>query len=209
MEPGATLLLCTDGLFERRGESLDVSLERLRATIETLADRDVQKLCDDLVAGMFEEGRQTDDLAVVALRLARSPVEPFIASLPAEPGRVADVRHRLAQWLSTVGVGTEERHDVILAAGEALANAVEHAYREGPGDVHIDARRPRPDELVVVVRDHGRWRDPPAPGNRGRGHALIRRLVDDLDVERRGGGTTVRMRRRFRSHATAASSGAE
>jgi serine phosphatase RsbU (regulator of sigma subunit) len=62
----ATLLLVTDGLFERRGETIDVGLERLRAAaapggepLPALLDR----LVDQLTAG-----RAADDAAILAVR---------------------------------------------------------------------------------------------------------------------------------------------
>jgi PAS domain S-box-containing protein len=63
---GSTLLLYTDGLFERRGSDLDQDLERLRTTAETLADRDLETLCDELIDRMGYDG--DDDVAVLAVR---------------------------------------------------------------------------------------------------------------------------------------------
>src|SRR3712207_7713733 len=52
--------------------------------------------------------------------------------------------------------------------------------------------------VEVVVRDHGRWRPPPADsGSRGRGLALIRKLADGVEVEHPSdGGTAVRLDRK-------------
>jgi serine phosphatase RsbU (regulator of sigma subunit) len=63
---GATLLAFTDGLVERRGEILDVGLERLRAaaTAQRLALDDlVEKLAHDLGVEAHR-----DDTAIVAVR---------------------------------------------------------------------------------------------------------------------------------------------
>jgi len=43
---GATLLLYTDGLVERRGQSLDEGLARLRSVLEELGPRPLDELCD-------------------------------------------------------------------------------------------------------------------------------------------------------------------
>ena len=68
--PGATVVLYTDGLVERRGEHLDVGLERLRRAGERLADLDLEDLCDALLAeaGLAGGRRGEDDVAVLALR---------------------------------------------------------------------------------------------------------------------------------------------
>jgi serine phosphatase RsbU (regulator of sigma subunit) len=64
--PGATLLGYTDGLIERRGEVLDVGLERLRAAATVPAVS-----LDDLVGRLVAElsaGQHDDDTAVVGVR---------------------------------------------------------------------------------------------------------------------------------------------
>ena len=63
--PGTTVMLFTDGLFERRGERIDVGLERVRQA----ADRSTG--LDELVDGVFEAlgaGTNEDDTAILAIR---------------------------------------------------------------------------------------------------------------------------------------------
>jgi serine phosphatase RsbU (regulator of sigma subunit) len=60
----ATLLLYTDGLFERRGEDLTIGLERLRRTFEAVVIEDPDEACDrlaDSLAGLKAE----DDVALL------------------------------------------------------------------------------------------------------------------------------------------------
>jgi serine phosphatase RsbU (regulator of sigma subunit) len=69
---GATVLLYTDGLVERRGASLDEGLAWLAETAAELADLTPEDLCDrflQLVAGHAE-----DDVAVLAVRVRPEPV---------------------------------------------------------------------------------------------------------------------------------------
>ncbi len=68
LERGATVLLYTDGLVERRGQSLDDGLELLRQALGDLADRTVDELCDELLARMLPRQAE-DDVALVAVRL--------------------------------------------------------------------------------------------------------------------------------------------
>ncbi|MGW0500804.1 PP2C family protein-serine/threonine phosphatase [Streptomyces sp. NPDC003007] len=62
-----TLLLYTDGLIERRGESLDHGLTRLRRHASALAREPLDVLCDELLSGLVQDS--TDDVALLALRL--------------------------------------------------------------------------------------------------------------------------------------------
>jgi len=75
VDRGSTLLLYSDGLVERRGESLDVGLERLRTVAEGLAaaGADLDELVDGLLARLVDvQGeRADDDVALIAVRLHR------------------------------------------------------------------------------------------------------------------------------------------
>lgn len=63
---GTTLVGYTDGLVERRSETLDVGLDRLREAVRTGPD-DVEALCEHLLVAL--DGDRRDDVAVVALCL--------------------------------------------------------------------------------------------------------------------------------------------
>ncbi|MGY1707721.1 SpoIIE family protein phosphatase [Geodermatophilus sp. SYSU D00697] len=64
---GATLLLFTDGLFERRGVLLDESRDQLRRLLAGSAEEPLDALCDRLLAGMLGSGAE-DDVALLAVR---------------------------------------------------------------------------------------------------------------------------------------------
>lgn len=66
MERGATLLLYTDGLAERRGTDIDVSLKEL-AALRLPADGALDDLLDPLLSGMAN-GAYEDDVAILAAR---------------------------------------------------------------------------------------------------------------------------------------------
>ena len=68
---GATLLMYTDGLVERRGEDLDQGLDRLRVAFGRLATLPLDQLCDVLLATM-RPLVPDDSVAVVAVR-SRDP----------------------------------------------------------------------------------------------------------------------------------------
>ncbi|WP_436533527.1 PP2C family protein-serine/threonine phosphatase [Actinoplanes sp. HUAS TT8] len=64
---GAHLIFYTDGLIERRGESLQVGLERLAATALGLVRAGVGDLCHELLRAMPAPGPATDDTVVLCL----------------------------------------------------------------------------------------------------------------------------------------------
>ena len=68
LDRGATVLLYTDGLVERRGQSLDEGLDRLREALDDLAGLPLEQLCDRLLERLLPE-RSEDDVALVAVRL--------------------------------------------------------------------------------------------------------------------------------------------
>ena len=70
LDRGATVLLYTDGLVERRGQGLDEGLALLRSTLAELADLPLDEMCDALLARMLPDQAE-DDVALVALRLHR------------------------------------------------------------------------------------------------------------------------------------------
>jgi serine phosphatase RsbU (regulator of sigma subunit) len=67
LPPGSTLLLFTDGLFERRTEDLDAGRARLRAAVASLATDPLPDLCDGLLTALLADGAE-DDVALLALR---------------------------------------------------------------------------------------------------------------------------------------------
>jgi serine phosphatase RsbU (regulator of sigma subunit) len=64
--PRATLLAFTDGLFERRGETIDVGLERLRAAIAG-KERPLEALLTEVVEAQASDADQ-DDVAILGVR---------------------------------------------------------------------------------------------------------------------------------------------
>jgi serine phosphatase RsbU (regulator of sigma subunit) len=88
VRPGATVLLFTDGLVERRGACLDEGLEWLRATAASHADLPLEQLCDALLAELL--GGLEDDVALLAIRAHPQdrprPPEAGPEKLPAQAG---------------------------------------------------------------------------------------------------------------------------
>ncbi len=193
---GATVVLYTDGLVERRGRSIDVGFGELAAAIARRRSQAPGDVTDGILA---ELGGSGDDCALLLCR-----VDPPAGALEVEVGADArelrTVRDELREWLAGLGVPPADVEDVVLASGEALANSMEHGYASrGEGSVRlratIDETR---NALDVEVVDDGRWRPPPAePGDRGRGFALMRALMERVEIAHDERGTRVAMRRRL------------
>ena len=66
---GSTLVLYTDGLIERRTESIDTGLERLAASLAHHREHDPETLADALLADLLPPTGNTDDTALIVLRL--------------------------------------------------------------------------------------------------------------------------------------------
>jgi serine phosphatase RsbU (regulator of sigma subunit)/anti-sigma regulatory factor (Ser/Thr protein kinase) len=197
LEPGATVILYTDGLIERPGVSLDEGLDWLRGVASGLSG-DLADLGATLLRASLDEASQADDVAVLAVRL--EPVEPerMEVTLAAEPESLIHMRRVLGQWLRVAGAEHAAAYDLLVACGEACANAVAHAYRAGEASSYVVEAHRRDGAVELEVRDFGRWRERPA-GWEGRGLRLISQLVDKLEVDRTATGTTVRMRRAVRT----------
>jgi serine phosphatase RsbU (regulator of sigma subunit)/anti-sigma regulatory factor (Ser/Thr protein kinase) len=190
---GATVLLYTDGLVERPGEMLDVGLERLSDAAKAM-EGGPERLCDGIVRRLVPAGAASDDVAVLALH---SPPlgERFRLQLPADPARLASMRALLRRWLRHVGASDREMAEIVTAAGESAANAIEHGSEspertfEIKGD-HADGA------IALTVSDTGSWRPARADG-RGRGLMMMRALMDHVDVTPGPDGTRVELRRRL------------
>ena len=130
----------------------------------------------------------------VALLLYRQPT-PLAMDFAADANHLAQSRDALRGWLNKVGVEPEQIQDVLIATGEAVANAIEHGHRDRrEGTVSLRAAAVV-DRLQVTVRDTGRWKTPRevADISRGRGMGLMRRLMEGFTIHTDDVGTTVHM----------------
>jgi PAS domain S-box-containing protein len=195
-EPFATgdvLLLYTDGLVERRDAGLDERLELLRATAATATRASVDLLVEEVLDACVGSATLRDDLAVLALRDEPAGPERYRALVPASARELSPLRRSFRAWLVGAGLDDEAIDDVLLATSEAATNAVEHAYRDVVGDRPLVgvAAVATDDGVRVEVRDAGRWKARPSQTTRGRGLAIARALLGDVEVRTGPSGTTV------------------
>ncbi|WP_410596415.1 SpoIIE family protein phosphatase [Amycolatopsis sp. lyj-23] len=195
---GSLLVLYTDGLVERRRESLDDGMDRATTVAHDTRDADLADVATALMDRLRPDDGYEDD---VALLLYRRSVPPLDFEFAADPDHLASSRHWLRAWLANAAIEPDLAQDVLVAAGEACANAVEHAYGDGAGATAHLAARLTGAHLVVTVTDRGRWRQPPPDNHvlRGRGVPMMRALADAVAFRHDPAGTTVTLEWRIGS----------
>lgn len=200
LDPWSTVLLYTDGLVEGPELPLGEGLDGLLATAES-CPREPEGLCRALLSTVDSRAGFRDDLALLAIQLT-PPGDTLSLELPAKPSSLASMRRAVAQWLRLAGASEAELYEMLVACGEACANAVAHAHSAvSDSPFEVVAERDGP-QIQIVVRDSGSWR-PPSDEGRGRGLPLMRELMDEVKIEPSSEGTTVTMRRRLREASDA------
>lgn len=126
--------------------------------------------------------------------------------MPNEARSAAAIRSFLADRLNQLRVDNQAAFEMLVASGEAVANACLHGRRrdrEGVLEVTCDRRRPA---VVVTVSDNGPGFDPdstdvaapPHPLESGRrGFFLMRELTDEVAIESNRRGTKVTLVRKI------------
>jgi anti-sigma regulatory factor (Ser/Thr protein kinase)/GAF domain-containing protein len=193
---GEILLLYTDGLVERRGTPLSEGINQLAAVVA--GARSAEHACQLAIEQMVPLEGLGDDLAILALATTGVP-EELRLELPADPQVLSDTRRLVRRWLRAQGVDEPLLSEIALAANEACANAIEHAYPPGPASFELRAQVVGDGdeaEVVITVRDSGRWR-PPRGESRGRGLTIVDEAMDDLEIKQTEAGTEIVMRRRL------------
>ncbi|WSI53130.1 SpoIIE family protein phosphatase [Streptomyces cyaneofuscatus] len=191
----STLLLYTDGLVERRRRPLSAGIDRAGEALQDGRDTAVDDLASAVMSSLAPDGGYDDD---VALLLYRHPA-PLEMSFPAESGQLAPVRKALRGWLDQCDLPPGTAQNVLVAAGEACANAIEHGHRDAPGDTVYFRAEASVDNLRLTIADSGRWKVPQPERNahRGRGMGLMRALMQQVTVTQGPAGTTVDMHTRI------------
>ncbi len=191
LPPDSTLMLYTDGLVERRDETIDDQINRVAEVLAGTGALPIEVVADEVLRRLAPAGGYDDDVAIVLYRTAQADLR---IDEDATPQRLSEVRHRLAAWLDTNGIVAPLADDIVLVVNEACSNCVEHAYRGRPsGHMHISAGL-HDNSIRVSVADFGSWKAPPDdPGTRGRGLLLIRMVSDQVELQGTDTGTTVTM----------------
>ncbi|HTT51066.1 MAG TPA: ATP-binding protein [Streptosporangiaceae bacterium] len=175
LQRGELLLLHSAGETSRSGPPRPAA----HAGTATTADG----VCQRTSALLAAANGAADAIALAAQRRP-APVPELNLDLPAIPASLRAARHSLATWLSQLDPLVQNRDTLLLAAGEVLGNAIEHAYPPGqPGRVRMQAVLGDDGHAECRISDRGSWKapDPAIPG-RGAGLMLVGRMIDQLDV---------------------------
>lgn len=116
----------------------------------------------------------------------------FEYRLEPNPRELGPMRRALAAWLGDRGA--RDIAGVVLAVDEAAANSIEHAGVSPQRSIAIRcsiAGR----VLCVEVCDPGSWKHESPDSSRGRGLAIMRKLMDEVHVHLDGAETRVVMTR--------------
>ncbi|BBC38369.1 uncharacterized protein SGFS_096630 [Streptomyces graminofaciens] len=206
LDPGQTLLLCTDGLIEEPGADLDDGMRTLKELISA-GPEDVDDLADRLI-DVAEERGGDDDVALLLLR-RRSPsaeqpggrLQQHVAL--GDPEALTEARHMIRAAVRAWG-GNRRADEIELVADELITNALMHT--EGSAIVTMRVLTGPDRRLRVEVEDSSsalpRRREAGESGVSGRGLLLVDRLADVWGVEARGGGKCVWCEFNVPGHAT-------
>ncbi len=189
IDDGSTLVMYTDGLVEDRDTPLDHGLSRIRDVLEH-APHELEALCDHVMGGTMVGREAGDDAALLAMRCVALGSELHL-ELPSRPTILRPLRTAMRRWLTTAGASEQETFEILVAAGEACANAIQHA---GTGSTTFEVDGHLDGEVRIAVRDHGVWRDA-RPTLGGRGLPIMAQFMDDVDFRKTDTGTEVILRR--------------
>jgi anti-sigma regulatory factor (Ser/Thr protein kinase) len=113
--------------------------------------------------------------------------------LPAQPWKLGVARAYAHTAAARFGLDDDRCHEFAFAVNEAVTNAIRHGAPDEQGRIHLTAMTSG-DCLTIAVRDYGRFAAPATDAHdaeRGRGFALMGRLMDCVQLCVAADGTTV------------------
>ncbi|MEV5978701.1 SpoIIE family protein phosphatase [Streptomyces sp. NPDC052114] len=213
LEPGETMLTCTDGLIETGGHDLDSGWSRIRAILEEFpgeGDTDgLERLADALVQAVHGPSshhttgpladRREDDIAVLLLSRTGRPEQhtdarrTVLTVAQAEPERIAGARRHLRELLHD-WADDDQVDSAVLMVSEMLTNVLVHTDGDALMVAEVTgepgARRLRA-EVADGSDDLPHKRHPGELASSGRGLVLMELLAGAWGVDPRGDGKSI------------------
>jgi anti-sigma regulatory factor (Ser/Thr protein kinase) len=116
--------------------------------------------------------------------------------LPAQASELAAAREYAHEAAAAFGLDDDRCYEFAFAVNEAVTNAIRHGKPDEHGDIHLSVFADE-DRLTFAVCDCGTFAastfDRVASSERGRGFALMTRLMDAVQLCAAPGSTTVRL----------------
>ncbi|WP_307714702.1 SpoIIE family protein phosphatase [Streptomyces sp. V4I23] len=192
LPPGATAVLYTDGLVERRREDIDEGMAALERALSG-ATGTPQVVCDRLIRSMGVTAEHDDDVALLVLQhptrkganaeLFHNAALDLLGGIEAAPRARAFASGVLASWRFS-----PELHDLgVLAVSELVANSLKH------GSPPMRLRLRRTDRRLIVEVTDGdehlpRRRRAESEDEAGRGISIIATIASSWGSRRTPGG---------------------
>jgi len=186
---GSILVLYTDGLVERRGDSIDDGIDALVAAMRE-GPHDAEQMLEHVLGELVEGAERADDIAILAARFLPVAPRPLDLEVASRERSLHLVRDAIRTWLEGTTLSRSDAEDLLLAAWEVCANAIEHAA--DPLDDVVRIRADVTDSRVrIVVDDTGRFVPIASRPHRGLGLQLTEHLASKLDITTSERGTRV------------------
>ena len=187
---GSIVLLYTDGLVERRGESIDEGIEALVAAMRD-GPNDAEQLLEHVVDKLVEgTAQRADDIAILAARFLPVAPQALDLEVASRERSLQLVRDAIRTWLEGTELSRADSEALLLAVWEVCANAIEHAAEPLEEVVRVRANIDE-SRVRIIVEDTGRF-VPVAPRpNRGLGLLLTEKLSSEFEITISERGTRV------------------
>jgi len=175
----------TDGMTEYGRDILAGEARLLESFLETCASENPAASLQETI---FSSRENRDDAATLALASFEGVV-PDRLRFSAIPLAAPIIRSIMNRFCDQERLDDDQRFSVITAVGEAVANAIEHAYGgedTGVLEIRLDGN---PQQISIEIHDRGRWRKFRRNDERGRGIILMHELMDRVRISSAQTGT--------------------
>ena len=189
--PGSLLALYTDGLIEHSRDVIAGEASLLEAVRAEAAGDAIS--APSLLARALAGVRNTDDTVALVITVDDAPADEFFFEFSAIPLAVPLARRALRRYAEKRGIDSDTSFALVTAVGEAMANAVEHAYGDTIGNVRVRVACTG-DAIHATIEDGGRWKAAQKRDERGRGLPLMRALCEGVEIHTNQVCTSIQLR---------------